>query len=466
MIFALIFCTIRLTPLTNNHGEESCPKALLPIANKPMLHYPLSWLEASGIRDVLLICPTVQKAAVTHYIRHEGGTSAVLRNFAHKIKQDFVVLPCDFVPSPTFPLTRVLDKFRIEAPYDGSIATTCFYEWQKPEKGSSTEEWNSIPIPMPIVWDEPSGTLLYIDTPDDVDRDDAYIELNGSLLSSYPKVRMSAGFLDSHVYVCRRSVLEVLQEKSRLDSLREEFMPWLCKPQYSSTKRKKYGSVLGPSPNSPSQRLAIQHATLHTRSTQLSLHVSSPSSVREPRTAQSSPVDSDHDSEDRASLRVGIVVHRLEDGYASRANTLHSYLELNRHFLAQTSWTLPTDPETQISTDSMVGHTTKVEERTSIKKSVIGKHCIIGKMVKIVGCVILDHCVISDGAKLDGCILGKNTKIGTKAELVRCVTQAGFEVDAGETFRNDKLEVADWTATRGSSEDDEDSDDDNTDSEA
>lgn len=59
---------------------------------------------------------------------------------------------------------------------------------------------------------------------------------------SYPKVRMSAGFLDSHVYVCRRSVLEVLQEKSRLDSLREEFMPWLCKPQYSSTKRRKYGS--------------------------------------------------------------------------------------------------------------------------------------------------------------------------------------------------------------------------------
>lgn len=148
----------------------------------------------------------MQKAAVTHYIRSDAsttafpslridlqvygdtqdmksGTSAVLRNFAHKIKQDFVVLPCDFVPSPTFPLTRVLDKFRIEAPYDGSIATTCFYEWQKPEKGSSTEEWNSIPIPMPIVWDEPSGTLLYIDTPDDVDRDDAYIELNGSLLS-------------------------------------------------------------------------------------------------------------------------------------------------------------------------------------------------------------------------------------------------------------------------------------------
>ena len=45
----------------------------------------------------------------------------------------------------------------------------------------------------------------------------------------------------------------------------------------------------------------------------------------------------------------------------------------------------------------MVGHTTKVGERTSVKKSVIGRHCVIGKMVKVVGCVILDHCVIADG---------------------------------------------------------------------
>ncbi|KAF7792278.1 hypothetical protein EIP86_003314 [Pleurotus ostreatoroseus] len=103
----------------------------------------------------------------------------------------------------------------------------------------------------------------------------------------------------------------------------------------------------------------------------------------------------------------------------------------------------------------MVGHTTKVEERTSIKKSVIGKHCVIGKMVKIVGCVILDHCVISDGVKLDGCILGANTKVGTKAELSRVVTQAGYEVDAGETYRNEKLELSDWAARNGSTDDDD-----------
>lgn len=55
------------------------------------------------------------------------------------------------------------------------------------------------------------------------------------------------------------------------------------------------------------------------------------------------------------------------------------------------------DAKAQISADSNVGHSTRVEERASIKKSTIGRHCVIGKMTKIVGCVILDHCVIEDG---------------------------------------------------------------------
>lgn len=55
------------------------------------------------------------------------------------------------------------------------------------------------------------------------------------------------------------------------------------------------------------------------------------------------------------------------------------------------------DAKAQISTDSSIGQSTRVEERASIKKSVIGRHCVIGKMTKIVGCVVLDHCIIEDG---------------------------------------------------------------------
>lgn len=43
----------RLLPLTGEHGDEPCPKALLPISNKAMLDYPLSWVEQSGIKGGL-----------------------------------------------------------------------------------------------------------------------------------------------------------------------------------------------------------------------------------------------------------------------------------------------------------------------------------------------------------------------------------------------------------------------------
>ena len=156
--------------------------------------------------DVLLVCPSRHKAALSHFINSDSsatsfpslrvdlqtydetaefgvGTCAVLRHVASRIKQDFLLLPCDFVPPSTLPLTRILDKFRTEATYDGSIVTTCFFEAHKPDKGASTEEWGLLPTPVPIVWDQPSGTLLYIDTPDDVDKKSEELELGMNLLS-------------------------------------------------------------------------------------------------------------------------------------------------------------------------------------------------------------------------------------------------------------------------------------------
>ncbi|EIN11299.1 UDP-3-O-glucosamine N-acyltransferase [Punctularia strigosozonata HHB-11173 SS5] len=469
------------SPLTSDHGDEPCPKALLPIANKPMLEYPLAWLEQSGIKDVLLICPAVHKEPISHYVHSSSsfpslsidlqtfdetqdlsvGTCTVLRHFANRIKRDFVLLPCDLIPPPNLPLSTLLDKFRTETVSDGAIATACFIEAPKPDKNSLIDEWGMPAQRVPIVYDETTGTLLHIDTPDDSDRNAEEIELRMSLLSKYPRTRLSSVFQDSHVYVCKRTILDALEQKSDLDSIRDEFIPWLCKPQYQRTRRQKYGQVLAPITNSTSQETALRHSTLHLQSP----------------TSGADSVDTE-DSEEKptssASLRVGVVVHRARDGFTGRANNLHSYLELNRHFLTQTTYSLPSDPENRalidpkanISSDSMVGQSTRVEERASIKRSIIGPHCVIGKMAKVVGCVLLDHCVIADGAKLEGCILGKSTKVGPKAELVRCVTQAGYEVEAGETYKHERLETSDWAAASEEEGSEDEDDGDETESEA
>ena len=273
----LLLTPLRLQPLTGDYGEEPSPKALLPVANKPLIEYTLSWIDQSGIKgswplfvylcllitssDVLLICPTIHRPALHHYIHSDApssnlhidlqtydetvascvGTCTLLRHFAHRIQEDFVLLSCDFISPPSLPLSTLLNRFRADSGSDGSIATTCWYSTSKPGKTGSPEEWGPAAPPTSIVWDDTSGTLLHIDTTDDLDKNSEELELRMSMLSRYPRVRLSSNFQDSHVYVCRHSILNALLEKKQLDSFREEFLPWLCKVQYQKLKRAKYG---------------------------------------------------------------------------------------------------------------------------------------------------------------------------------------------------------------------------------
>lgn len=192
-----------------------------------MLEYPLSWIEQSGIKsryfwviqqldlsnsfpDVLLICPAAHRSAISHYIHSDTssssfsslridlqtydesqdlstGTCTLLRHFSNRIGGDFILIPCDFVTPPSLSLTNILNKFRADSTSDGAVATACWFEVQNLHLGKDAipEEWGSSSTVAPIVWDESSGTLLHIDTPDDEDRNGEEIELRMALLSKY-----------------------------------------------------------------------------------------------------------------------------------------------------------------------------------------------------------------------------------------------------------------------------------------
>jgi len=470
-----------LHPLTSDHGDEPCPKALLPVANGPMIDFPLTWLEQSGITEVLLICPTAHRSSISHHIHSDTssssypslhvdvqtydespddpvGTCAILKHFSNRIQRDFIILPCDFIPPEDLSLSSLLNKYRVESNLDGAIVTSCWLKTRGADKGTVPEEWGQIGPSVPIIWDQKSGTLLHIDTPDDRDRNPDELEIRMSLLSRYPAASLSSQYTDSHAYVCKRSVLDVLHRKSTFDSFREEFLPWLCKIQYQRVKQEKYGRALRTIATNEAHAMALRHSTLfdgsilaHDPSSRGS---NSPSLKLVPFSVTSSPTHPDVSGEPLASLRVGIIAHDTGATFAGRVNNVATLLEANRQFLSRTNYTLPTDPDnralidakSRISSDSMIGNSTKIGERATITRSVIGRHCVIGKMSRVVGCVLLDHCVVGEGAKLEGCILGRNTKIGAKAELVRSLTQAGYEVEVGATIRNEKLEVSDWMA--------------------
>lgn len=51
----------------------------------------------------------------------------------------------------------------------------------------------------------------------------------------------------------------------------------------------------------------------------------------------------------------------------------------------------------QVGVDCLIGETTQLSDRCSIKHSVIGQSCHIGDKVKITNCIIMDNCVIEQG---------------------------------------------------------------------
>jgi translation initiation factor eIF-2B subunit gamma len=110
------------------------------------------------------------------------GTCALLRHFSSRITDDFVVLPCDFVPPESLPLSALLNKFRTESVSDGLIATSCWLTRSRSDKDAAfAEEWGSSDVP--ILWDEKTGTLLQIESHNDLDRNADDLELRMGLLA-------------------------------------------------------------------------------------------------------------------------------------------------------------------------------------------------------------------------------------------------------------------------------------------
>ncbi|KAJ9478684.1 Translation initiation factor eIF-2B subunit gamma [Pseudozyma hubeiensis] len=98
------------------------------------------------------------------------------------------------------------------------------------------------------------------------------------------------------------------------------------------------------------------------------------------------------------------------------------------------------DAKSQISSDSLVETFTRVGERTTIKRSVVGRACAIGKNVKLTGVIVMDGVKIGDNAKLENCILAAGSTIEEKCNLKDCDVAASVKVPAGTNSKGEKFD--------------------------
>ncbi|KAK6497485.1 hypothetical protein TWF481_011892 [Arthrobotrys musiformis] len=250
------------------------PKALLPIANKPMIQYPLEWALDSGLDTIVIACLTGQEAAIRAVVndiyanraphpsagKHakplqkpkivgtsppgsKAGTADVLRHpqvYSH-IKKDFMVLSCDTICE--IPATTLIKEWMLlpETVGDNKGALGVWYEVRK-EKGVERDSIITGPISRYDLEShlrtteartDPTTELTYLlqnfgSRTDDGKGD---IEIRRSLFKHHPKVLYHTLYRDAHIYIFPHWSLQFIRSnpRNKLKSIKDDVLTWWAK---------------------------------------------------------------------------------------------------------------------------------------------------------------------------------------------------------------------------------------------
>ncbi|EMR62451.1 putative eukaryotic translation initiation factor eif-2b subunit 3 protein [Eutypa lata UCREL1] len=80
-----------------------------------------------------------------------------------------------------------------------------------------------------------------------------------------------------------------------------------------------------------------------------------------------------------------------------------------------------------------------VDEKTSIKESVVGANCQIKEGAKLFQCLLMDGVVVGKGCKLTRCILGRRSDIGEGSTLTDCEVQENLLIEPRTDDKDNKL---------------------------
>ncbi|RDA91994.1 hypothetical protein CP533_6046 [Ophiocordyceps camponoti-saundersi (nom. inval.)] len=479
---AIILCGpgSSLSTFTSNPDEN--PKALLPIANRPMVWYPIDFSLRMGVSAITLICPPSASPTLTTAFNtnpfltslplprpdilapagldQNTGTADILRmpEVRELIKSDFIVLPCDLVcelPGEKLlqawmvkaaSLTQLLgiNKFSSvgQARHSGGLGV--WYNTKPAStarvKGGETDFIATAPLPRsPTAVPKDSvfsslSKLVYsipTDSLNDIAEEKGSIPIRKGLLRKHPRIRVYATHRDAHIYIFPRWILDFVRVNDRLQSIGEDVVGWLAKAGW---QRGLVGKL-------HLDTLLREPATNEDSG-------STPDKVATPREA--SPVSDEKPTRWALVRTVTAEVRRAEAkrnsssespipaivAYVHPSEGQQSALLIRRvdtpRLLLATSLQLaklPSVEESGADGASPFAHARKVaypegvKPRTTITKqdSLIGDNVTVEEKTSIKETVVGANCQIQQGAKLWQCLLMEGVVVGKNCKLSKCI---------------------------------------------
>ncbi|KAK0704763.1 hypothetical protein B0H67DRAFT_498757 [Lasiosphaeris hirsuta] len=488
---ALILCGPGSSFPTFTANPDENPKALLPIANRPMVWYPLEFCYRAGITDITLVCPPSAAEAITTALNtnpfltslpyprpdllspkdldQNTGTAEILRlpELQALVTSDFLVLPCDLVCElgadkllqawmvKSASLADLLgDPRSPQGQRSGGLGVWYQTKTATPVKGEETDFMATAPLPSSSVL-PPKGSLfsnisnLVYSMPTDSLKD-LLEEKNGfpvrhGLVRSHPRARMLTTHRDAHLYIFPRWVMEFVRDNDRLETIGEDVVGWWAKAGWQKGLSGKLGldSIFGHDDDKEEEPSGARAGT------------SSPSEPSEtPKSGggvdgSTSPTKLDQArsggkniSNPSSKASVPPMLAYVHPSQATggplirRVDTSQLLLQVSLQ-LAK----LPSLEEAALDggAASPYAHARKVaypegvRPRTTITKadSLVAENVTVQEKTSIKECVIGANCQINEGAKLLQCLLMDGVVVGKNCKLTKCILGRRSEIGEG-----------------------------------
>ncbi|KAJ4347767.1 translation initiation factor eIF-2B epsilon subunit, GEF [Ascochyta clinopodiicola] len=383
------------------------PRCLLPLANTPLIEYTFEFLANAGVEEIFVYCGAHRRQVEDYINRSKWSAPSspfsrleLIQSTSHSIGDamrdldsrnllvgDFLLVYGDVVSN--LPLEGALAAHRARRVKDKNAIMTMVLR----EAGTTHRTKARGTSPVFVIDPEKDRCLHFEQMPN---RDQShFLSIDPDLLSGHQEIEIRQDLIDCGIDICTPDVLALWSDNFDFQAPRKGFLHSVLKDYELNGK------------------------TFHT--------------------------------------------HIISDHYAARVRNLHAYDSVSKDIVSR--WAYPLCPDSNlvqgqsyrlgkgniykeegvilardcvINSKTVIGRGTSVGDGSVITNSIIGRHCQIGRNVKIDGAYLWDYASVGDGSVVHKSVIANEASIGRKCTIEEgALISYGVAIGEGKTIRGE-----------------------------
>ncbi|TEY54142.1 hypothetical protein BOTCAL_0242g00130 [Botryotinia calthae] len=486
---AIILCGPGSSFPTFTSNPDKNPKALIPIANRPMVWYPIDFCYRMGVTNITLITPPSSEEAIKtalatnphltslplpkpdllapEELDQTTGTAQIFRlpEVRNIIKGDFIVLPCDLVCE--LGGESLIESWMVkegglggatggdhEGPKmalggerggrRGGLGVWYETKSETPIKGEETDFIAISPLAPTSVPSSKSSLIPHVsnllysvptDTLKDIVEDKKGLPIRQALVRSHPRIRMLSSHRDAHIYIFPAWVLDMISANEHMDNIGEDVIGWWSKAGWQQGLGDKLGlrDIFEKTRPDESDDNMLDNGPASDDVDYGNLSSTWTSNLEDPSPKKLSDNSTASDKSNLAIPPILAYIHPSKPT-AEKSSPLIRRVDTAPILLSVSLQLAKIEAIDQVGRDaaSPFAHNSKIAwpegiaQKTTVRPDcLLAENAIVEEKCIIKEYVIGANCQIKTGARLTRCVLMDGVTVGSSCTLTDCVLGKG-----------------------------------------